>query len=98
MNDALSKWAPGSPSPSPQPTDMQTHVQRTQEVNTRLTIAHAELMGLIGRLWGEGGLAPEAKSLPRAAGLCSEMTESLSSIEVVVERLEAAARRLTQFA
>lgn len=91
---APSSYAP----PQTSPTDMQTHVQRAQEVNALLNRVHMSAIELIGRLYGEGVTATgDQNTKPRAAGLSSEMTEALSSIENVAERLEQVVTRLSQF-
>ena len=84
----------------PQPTtDMQTYVQRTQEVSKRLAQIHDSLAGLIGRLYGEGVLPnADGKNGPRAAGLSSEMDVAISDIEAAADRLFTAASRLSSFA
>jgi hypothetical protein len=84
--------------PAPQPTDMQTHVQRAQEVAVRLIGIRDSLTGLIGRLYGEGQTASEGKTGPRAAGLSSEMTGALSDIEGISDQIFQAASRLSSFA
>lgn len=84
--------------PTPQPTDMQTHVQRANEVAARLNGTCEGLIALIGRLYGEGQIAKEGHPTPRPAGLCAELTSALSDIEDAAARLAAQASRLEQLA
>ena len=81
-------------------TDMQSHVQRTEEASKRLYRIHDSLLGLIGRLYGEGQINPEAMkgAAPRAAGLSSEMTGAISEIETAADRIDQAVTRLSSFA
>lgn len=87
-----------SPVPAPQPTDMQTHVQRAQEVGGRFNVVADQLTALIGRLYGEGSVAKEGAPTPRPAGLSSELTSAISTLEALADRLGAAADRLEQLA
>jgi hypothetical protein len=92
--------APGAtlPPPQPQPTDMQTYVQRTHEAMKRLHAIHDSLLGVVGRLYGEGQAVADGKIGPRAAGLSSELTEALSGIESIAEQIDHAVTRLSLFA
>lgn len=86
------------PSAPPQATDMQTHVMRIQGVSVRLASVYDDLLGLIGRLYGEGQATGQDKAAPRPAGLSSEMTEAISGAEALSDRIDAAVKRLSQFA
>ena len=82
-----------------QPTDMQTHVLRAEEIAKRLYGIHDSLRSLIGRLYGEGETnSTGGKDGPRAAGLSSELTGALSDIEGVADRIDHAVTRLSSFA
>lgn len=83
----------------PQPTDMQTHVQRAQEAAKRLCGIHDNLMSLVGRLYGEGGPGTiDGKAGPRVAGLSSEMTDALSGIDGMADQIDHLVKRLCSFA
>lgn len=83
----------------PQPTDMQTLLQRASEVEIRLNSIYISLADMIGRLYGEGqGVQSELKPAPRSAGLVSEMSENLSRIEMATARIDEAVKRLAMFA
>ena len=86
------------PTPEPQPTDMQTHVQRAHEVTNRLEHIHTSLTDLLSRLYGSGEATALKAVEPQAAGLTHEMTGALSDIEAVAERLFHATSRLGSFA
>jgi hypothetical protein len=86
------------PVPDAPQTEMSIQVCRAQQANTRLVNVHHDLIGLIGRLYGEGSAESEPKASPKAVGVLSEMSEVLGWIDGVAERLEYAAKRLSQLA
>lgn len=98
FNVQLGAQAGAYPSAPPQPTDMQTHIQRTRAVNDRLSETCAFLLSLVGRLYGEGAVGKEDHPAPRPAGLSSELTEALSGTEQLATQLKSLADRLGQFA
>lgn len=79
-------------------TEMQTHLRRVLDIGGRLSACHDALLGLIGRLYGEGQSASESKPMPRAAGLSNELMAALTGVEAVSERIETGISRLNQLA
>lgn len=98
MQQALQSSVSYAPGPSSQPTDMETHIGRAQAVAARLATIHESALAVVGRLYGEGQAAKESAPTPRPAGLSSELTEALSTIEAIADRLESAVTRFSQFA
>jgi hypothetical protein len=79
-------------------TDMQTHIHRARTSAHQLAAIHDILLGLIGRLYGEGQSGKEQASAPHAAGLNNELNVALSDIEAVAEKVGMAVSRLSGLA
>ena len=82
----------------PQPTDMQTHVQRAREVTNKLEHIHTSLTDLLSRLYGSEEATALKAVEQQAAGLTHEMTGALSDIEAISDKLFQTASRLSSFA
>lgn len=80
------------------PSDMQTHVQRAQEVGKRLASIHAGFRSLIESVYGEGQDIKDNGPTPPSPGLNGELSSALSEIESIAEQLGQAATRLARFA
>lgn len=78
---------------------MQRHVGHAQDINLRLNNAYAALVGLVGRLYGEGVTgSADNHAAPKAAGACHEMSSILSDIDETASRLMSVAERLQSLA
>lgn len=86
-----------APAPPPVP-DMRGYIDRADGVIARIGDANAGLRRLIGSLYGEqpeeGDLGPH----PMPSGLCQEIADRFSAMEMLLARLEASIARLGQLA
>lgn len=80
-------------------TEMQKLVNSTDNIAGRLGDVHLSLCGLIGRLYGEGGIdARAADNSPKAVGVFHSLAASLNEIQVMAEKLEVVTKRLSRHA
>lgn len=81
----------------PSQSDLEILTYRAQEIGARLAAIASSAESIVGRAYGEGaGSDSKNNSGPRAAGMVSQMTDTLSAFEIVADRLDTAITRLSK--